>query len=1098
VDLRGADRTGSRGAGTGIDRGDAGGPDVAGSDVAVAGPGAVDPDVVRELRSRVPTWRERLSEHARAADRPDPVAAAYATIIRRVALRCLEVRGHLRGGRGARGLLSALDRLAPAGSPRAGSARAPAELDAELREMPPHVFAADELLGRVHEAFHDEDRTGVFTRSKRRGGKVEAADLPAATQVFTEPEMATFLLHNALGARWRGTHPESEVVRGWRHVVVDAAPVDGGAAPRRPAPLRDWRILDPAVGAGNVLFAAFDLLVALYAEERRLAAAGELPASWPVPAEAVAATILGRNLAGIDIDRRPVRLAALVLAMKAIEHGAGTVPRMDLVAADVAPGRGAAFAGLVRRHRDTAVCDAIEAIWSRLETAPVLGCLVRPEADAAAAGLTGTDVRALLDEVATAAGAELTRTDDVAAELFGAPPPDRLRLLELLGRRYDVVATNPPFVGFRVLAPEVKDAVTALDPLARQDLYVAVLNRAWELLAEEGTGAWVSPENWCNASRLTAVRRLILEEGGPRVIASLGTGAFDGILSHIALSVVEKGRRPTTTAVVVDDLDAPPRHYPTGLLAEQEHAPFVLRMPPSMLASRHAGTPVGGGFAPRDGLWSGDNARDARFWWEVDLADDRWVPAATGRYGRWYAPIESVYRVSSVGEGEVERLLAHRNEGFGYLRVAFGRLCARVVAPGTAALAGVVSFAPAPDRASEPPVLEALAVFNSRIGTAWLRDLVTGINFNAGYARMVPIPRDEQLAAPVRRAVAAKRALADADPTSWDFRDVPPPSDAAVTRRRELEAELLEAEGEVERRLIASFGLDRDACAYIDGTFGLPAAWYPEGRRERSGRGDRSLPAETELERACHAARAHPRTVLASLERRASTDALSELAEDRLSVLVLRVLGHRWPRQDAYEAERGAPFLAPEHVVGSGIVPLMGGMGAPTLAQRVRGLATDVDELEAALGVDLESWLATRFFPCHVARFRRRPVVWQLTSPGGGVGVVVHHRRLDRAGLRALRDGPVATLLASGEHRAEATAFDEALARLEAGTDPASRISCPWRRPRRGGWDPDPDDGIRVNIAPVQRVGLLPGQVLTQKDLDEMRPAAGGGTRDRR
>ena len=50
------------------------------------------------------------------------------------------------------------------------------------------------------------------------------------------------------------------------------------------------------------------------------------------------------------------------------------------------------------------------------------------------------------------------------------------------------------------------------------------------------------------------------------------------------------------------------------------------------------------------------------------------------------------------------------------------------------------------------------------------------------------------------------------------------------------------------------------------------------------------------------------------------------------------------------------------------------------------------------------------------------------------------------------------------------------------------RILTPWKsegeRPK--GWDPDINDGVRVNIAPVQRLGLLAADVLSAKDLKSL------------
>jgi hypothetical protein len=66
--------------------------------------------------------------------------------------------------------------------------------------------------------------------------------------------------------------------------------------------------------------------------------------------------------------------------------------------------------------------------------------------------------------------------------------------------------------------------------------------------------------------------------------------------------------------------------------------------------------------------------------------------------------------------------------------------------------------------------------------------------------------------------------------------------------------------------------------------------------------------------------------------------------------------------------------------------------------------------------------------------------------------------------------------------------FDRRLTLLLEGRQREARIWCPWKKPEEQpvGWDPDINDGVRVNVAPVQRLGLLAGDVLAAKDLKSL------------
>jgi hypothetical protein len=254
------------------------------------------------------------------------------------------------------------------------------EVVEDFNEIPDEAFRTDELLGWVYQYFQSEEKRLVtagdsFTQKRLNTKKYIGPDVATYTALYTERYMVDFLLQNSLGTRWMEMHPDSPMKAIWQYSVTPATPHT-----RQPKPLRDWTILDPCVGSGHFLVVAFDLLVQLYAEERRLAEAGRVPQEWAVSEQDVARTILERNLYGIDIDLRAVQIAALALYLKAKEHGLDVSdgpPRLHLVAADAVLTPGSAYETLRAPYKhDVAVCEAIEAIWHALEHVRDLGSLV--------------------------------------------------------------------------------------------------------------------------------------------------------------------------------------------------------------------------------------------------------------------------------------------------------------------------------------------------------------------------------------------------------------------------------------------------------------------------------------------------------------------------------------------------------------------------------------------------------------------------------------------------------------------------------------------------------------------------------------------------
>ena len=149
------------------------------------------------------------------------------------------------------------------------------------------------------------------------------------------------------------------------------------------------------------------------------------------------------------------------------------------------------------------------------------------------------------------------------------------------------------------------------------------------------------------------------------------------------------------------------------------------------------------------------------------------------------------------------------------------------------------------------------------------------------------------------------------------------------------------------------------------------------------------IPTETFLEELSVKTQLHPISVYWLLEELKAGGARCKpeelrLLEDRLSVQILRLLGHRWPKQ----LESGEPV--PEWASSDGIIPLVAGTGEGTLVEQVRARlrAEDselgVQQTEALLteltGLSLEEWLRRRFFSRHVSQFKYRPIAWHLAS----------------------------------------------------------------------------------------------------------------------
>jgi hypothetical protein len=451
--------------------------------------------------------------------------------------------------------------------------------------LPPEVFAAPDFLGWVYQFFNVEEKERIRDRTK--GKPTTPYELAVINQFYTPDWIVKFLVDNTLGRVWLEMHPDTRLRRraedaGAPLVAFDyLVPRTGEDRRQEVRPARDLRLLDPACGTMHFGQYAFALLYEIYLEELERAGREGWPATPSVERrEDIAATILERNLFGIDIDARAIQIAALALLLTAKEvakaHGLAPssvrVRRMNLVAADAVSLGEAELTKFLERANGR-IGDAalrrrlIGAIWRNLQHVAQLGSLVqvgedlataasewverstrarrgaaaqmsllRPFAEAEAAGLKEALVSALH------AYADENRAGDVVQRLFAEDTARGFELLDFLSARYDAVVMNPPYGEF---IPATKTFIDAAYPLTKNDIYAAFLDRGTQLLRPGGYLGAIVSRTFVNLSSFEKLRTHILLRRNPLVtMLDLGFGILDGATVETAALVARGAPAP--------------------------------------------------------------------------------------------------------------------------------------------------------------------------------------------------------------------------------------------------------------------------------------------------------------------------------------------------------------------------------------------------------------------------------------------------------------------------------------------------------------------------------------------------------------------------
>ena len=431
------------------------------------------------------------------------------------------------------------------------------KLEGLVESLPAEVFAATDSLGWVYQFWQSRKKAEV----NRSEVKVGADELPAVTQLFTEPYMVSFLLDNTLGAWWASRRLSETDVREAdteadlrREAAIPGVPLEylrfvrleedtagqagwrlaAGAFDGWPEHLKDLKVLDPCCGSGHFLVAAFAMLVPIRMDREGLAVRDAVDA------------VLRDNLHGLEIDPRCVGLAAFALALAAWtypgDRGYRPLPDLHLACSGLAPNatkeqwielaQQAADAGGMPTDRNLFGVDdnllsaqlrnSLEKLHDLFEKAPTLGSLIDPHSLKAELFLHDYES---VRELFSAAVQQERSTDELTERAVTAY--GMAHAAELLAGRYHLVITNVPFLARGKQGQTLRRFCQEQYPAAKNDLATVFLQRCLKLCAQGGAASLVLPQNWLFLPRYKKLREMLLDTETWHLLARLGEGGFD-------------------------------------------------------------------------------------------------------------------------------------------------------------------------------------------------------------------------------------------------------------------------------------------------------------------------------------------------------------------------------------------------------------------------------------------------------------------------------------------------------------------------------------------------------------------------------------------
>ena len=380
---------------------------------------------------------------------------------------------------------------------------------------------AVQIIGWLYQYYNTELNAVVYdgTMSKIRLPKEL---LPAATTIYTPDWAIRYMVENSLGRLWLEGHPNAELHDGWKYYLDEAEQEPDVEA--QLAKLREEyktikpeeiKVIDPCMGSGHILVYAFDVLMQIYTS-----------AGWDQ--REAAQSILKNNLFGLDIDDRAAQLAYFAVMMKARQYDRRLLTRgIQPNIYSIRESNGIQAMTIEYFHKNDPKLKAdIESIVTEMRDAKEYGSILN---------ITPVDFAGLY-----------ARFDEIREDINMMQKPALEELLplvkcaELLAQKYDVVVTNPPYMGASGMGAKLSDYVKKNFPDSKADMFAVFIERCGQMAKKNGYQAMITQPSFLFLTSFERLREKTVTTSSIENLLHMGRGIFGIDFGSIAFVIKKR------------------------------------------------------------------------------------------------------------------------------------------------------------------------------------------------------------------------------------------------------------------------------------------------------------------------------------------------------------------------------------------------------------------------------------------------------------------------------------------------------------------------------------------------------------------------------
>lgn len=382
----------------------------------------------------------------------------------------------------------------------------------KITSIPEEDFMNDvEVVGWLYQYYV------AANREEYRKAKTVTKDLiPTLSQIFTPDWIVRYMAENSVGRIWLESYPNSSIKGDMKYYVEDAEQTEDVKKKLEEIKYKnvnpeDIKIIEPCCGSGHILVYIFELLFKMYKEKS-------------YNEKDIPGYILKNNLYGLDIDKRAAQLAKFSLIMKArsidsrfFNKNRFVKPRVFEIVDSTVLLETDYKKHMKNLHFSNESIETTEYLVETFRYAKTIGSLLKVE---------NKNYNALLDDIKRCEKMNYLMYLKMTFFVFGLKELKYLIVLaSTMCRKYDVMITNPPYLGSSKMEINTKKYFVDEYPNSKSDMFAMFMEAPY--CKKNGFISMVNPDSWMFLVSFENLRKSIILKQSIVNMLHLGMGSFD-------------------------------------------------------------------------------------------------------------------------------------------------------------------------------------------------------------------------------------------------------------------------------------------------------------------------------------------------------------------------------------------------------------------------------------------------------------------------------------------------------------------------------------------------------------------------------------------